>query len=637
MLGDVQGHPSLFIYAALNRPLGGPAFFFVEGLAAGFGVNRRLIMPPIQEIHNFPLVTAAIGGEAPPAVGGDQGNAPNLADLIRQRLQALEEYVPPQLGEYFLAIGVKFNSFKIVDCFALLALSVGNEFELDVLGVATLTQPPLPPGAAADTPVIAKARLEFMVRYAPAEGLLAAQAQLTPESYVYHPLCHLQGGFAFYNWFSGAHAGDFVTTLGGYHPQFQPPTHYPVVPRLGFNWQVNSEVLIKGEAYFAMTPHAIMAGGSLNATYDSGDIHAWFVLGADFLMTWKPFHYTASAAVEIGASVTVHCFGTHTLTISAGADLQIWGPPFGGRAEVHVKVLIVHVSFTVHFGDGSPTPPPKIGWDEFQRSFLHQPDKTPEKLCTASVQGGLIRMMKDGDNQRWIVNPKELCLVTNLLIPSSQVGFKDNTTTSDWPTPPPGTALLCGAPVADVPKLGIEPMGVEQSQFVSQQRIRVIYDKKSDASGDFVFVPVFKQVPNALWNPNASPTSSPGLNQPQLTQALTGYQLHPARPAKPGATSFIRDNSLQYNVTPRDLVPDVTVQVSYTDSPPPQDGRQQLQDSLADTATVEQRRKLLDQLGSFLRATFNSDSFPRPPGVTSYGSLVDSFVRPPQVMAARIT
>lgn len=36
------GSPSLFLYAFLDMPLGGPPFFFVEGLAFAFGLNRRL-------------------------------------------------------------------------------------------------------------------------------------------------------------------------------------------------------------------------------------------------------------------------------------------------------------------------------------------------------------------------------------------------------------------------------------------------------------------------------------------------------------------------------------------------------------------------------------------------------------------
>ncbi|HKQ74412.1 MAG TPA: DUF6603 domain-containing protein, partial [Blastocatellia bacterium] len=35
-----DGNPSLFVYAVLDYPIGGPSFFFVTGLAAGFGYSR---------------------------------------------------------------------------------------------------------------------------------------------------------------------------------------------------------------------------------------------------------------------------------------------------------------------------------------------------------------------------------------------------------------------------------------------------------------------------------------------------------------------------------------------------------------------------------------------------------------------
>ena len=51
----VNGKPSLFIYAALNYPLGGPPFFFVTGVSMGFGYNRALKMPSVSKVLEFPV------------------------------------------------------------------------------------------------------------------------------------------------------------------------------------------------------------------------------------------------------------------------------------------------------------------------------------------------------------------------------------------------------------------------------------------------------------------------------------------------------------------------------------------------------------------------------------------------------
>src|SRR3569623_676147 len=44
---------SFFLFVRLNAPLGGPPFFFITGLAGGFGINRTLILPPIDELPDF--------------------------------------------------------------------------------------------------------------------------------------------------------------------------------------------------------------------------------------------------------------------------------------------------------------------------------------------------------------------------------------------------------------------------------------------------------------------------------------------------------------------------------------------------------------------------------------------------------
>jgi hypothetical protein len=55
-----DGAISLFIYAMYAGTIGGPAFFFVTGIAAGFGYNRRVKVPSIREVNTFPLVTMAL-------------------------------------------------------------------------------------------------------------------------------------------------------------------------------------------------------------------------------------------------------------------------------------------------------------------------------------------------------------------------------------------------------------------------------------------------------------------------------------------------------------------------------------------------------------------------------------------------
>jgi hypothetical protein len=509
---EFRGHPSLFIYAHLDFPLGGPSFLFVEGLALGFGMNRRLTVPPVDQIAGFPLVSEVMGAASPvPSVRGGDRAEPSLGE----ELAVLDKYLTPEVGQYFVAAGIKFNSFRLVDSFALLAVSVGNHFEIDVFGISKLKVPSESPA------VLAEIDMQFVARFSPDEGSLSVQAQLTPQSYILSPDCRLEGGFAFAVWMAGEHAGDFVYTLGGFHPHFQTPAHYPKVPRVGFNWQLNANTFIKGTCYYALTHSAAMAGGRLEASWKSGDLHAWFTLGADFLIAWKPFHYEASAYVEIGASLTIHFFGTHHVTISAGADLQIWGPEFAGHARVHVKVLMVKVNFTVELGHSSSSRPAKIGWEEFCQSFLtvskgdrgagESADFTArfEVIAVRPVRG-LIRTIESEGKEYWIVNPKEFRFDVESTIPQK---------------------------AEDDASFGIEPMGLAARGWTSTLNVNGVER--------FPREPIRKKVPSALWSKTAGPASRPDANA-ALIDAQVGWSLHPEPPPPPRAAGNVRDDAIQF-------------------------------------------------------------------------------------------
>ncbi len=233
----IHGAPSMFVYGLLDHPLGGPVFFSVEGLAAGFAYNRRFHPPRIGSIRSFPLVADAVAASAAAPTPG----APAPPVDVAAQLARLHDAVSPALGEYFLAVGVRFSSFKLLDTFALLVVTFGEHTEIDLLGASTYQ---CPPGDLGGIPPIAHVELDLIARIDPAAGLVSVAGQLTENSYVYNNLCHLTGGFAFMSWFSGPHEGDFVLSLGGYHPASPcPPTTRPS-PRMAIDYQVTPHISV---------------------------------------------------------------------------------------------------------------------------------------------------------------------------------------------------------------------------------------------------------------------------------------------------------------------------------------------------------------------------------------------------------
>jgi hypothetical protein len=584
---DLDGHPSLFVYAVLDYPLGGPSFFFVTGLAAGFGYNRSLRAPTIEQVSEFPLVAQAISG-------------PRAPNNLEAELQSLQQYIPPAIGEVFLAVGIKFTSFKIIDSFVLLTVAFGNRFEINLLGLSTLISPPQAP---ANTPPLSVVQMAIKVSFIPDEGFLGAQAQLTPASYIFTRDCHITGGFAFYSWFSGNRAGEFVITLGGYHPSFNVPDYYPRVPRLGISWRVNDNLNIKGGAYYALTSSALMAGGSLQATWQDGNLKAWFNAGADFLISWKPYHYDARIYVNMGVSYTftVDLWVTtirKTISVDIGADLHIWGPEFSGTA--HIKLWIV--SFDVNFGAAASQQPKPIGWDEFRTSFL--PGDT--EVCGIAIKSGLVRTT---EAKQWVVNPKDFCLVTDSMIPSKTcfVGNKQ---------------LQLSEPVAT--DFGVGSMGVAPANLSTRHKIEInrIIDKSSQppktqsVEADFDFVPLKKKAPAGLWGKSLTPSVN---GQGYIEQALSGFEIRPkARPA-PGVTADIDRANLQYDPTNVQNAFYWETFKPFNSATEDDDARRErIRASLTRAETVAARNQLLRDLGLSVNLTLN-------------GSTADAFSVPPQV------
>jgi hypothetical protein len=520
----VDGQPSLFVYASLDYPIGGPAFFFVTGLAAAFGYNRSFKLPPIDQLAGFPLLAAGAG--KPLAPGGDG---------LRDTSAKLRPYIPAEVGAVFLGVGVRFNSFKTIESSALLTASFGRDVSFDLIGRSTLI---MPAGATREQ-AVALIEMAWLASYRPADGLLALQAQLSPESYVFSKDCHLTGGFAFHSWFSGEHEGDFVLTAGGYHPRFDLASrpHYPRVPRLGVAWKVSDALSIKGDAYYALTSSAAMAGGHLEMVWEQFPYKAWCKAGIDCLFDWKPLHYVGDAYVELGVSYTLELGGTRHITVEVGADLSIWGPPFSGTARVNMSLF----SFDVSFGSKKAPPAPVHLFDHDAKTpgtgfSAMLPDV--RTLCAVSVVGGLEGSGTKNGEKVWRVNAKALRLVVDSAIPSKVLN------TQGMATAPPQAGAKPEA--VALSRFGIAPMAAGHDAVTSSMTITVTKRVKGGPDRQavdihwkpvhFQYRPRIKGYPAALWGEPQDDRSAQGSpKDAALVQAFAGVDITTVRAIAEGA------------------------------------------------------------------------------------------------------
>lgn len=495
-----SGEKTFFAYLMLGMPMGGPPFFFVNGLALGFGVNRSLKLPDLDGVRIFPLVAAAMGD--------DSVLKPDTPP--KQALGALSKSIIPASGQYFMSAGIRFLTYGVLETFALLNVELGKRIVISLLGLANASIPPKVSGAS---PIV-RAELALKVAFDPGQGEFIISAALTDRSFLFHPSCKLTGGFAIGFWFSGDYAGDFIVTLGGcHHPEFH-NVHYPVIQPLGVTWIVNSNISIKGEAYFALTPSCMMAGVSLKLLFELGALKAWLFAAADFILKWKPFFYQARVQVSVGVSYRISIFGIgKTFKIELGAGLSLWGPDFSGKVRVNWYII----SFTIGFGANSPDEPKPIEWGEFADSFIPGAVKDRSvkhalsaasheaQLSSLSVADGLLAQYQTADGRAaYIVDGYRASFLIEHKIPCSNLFFNDQ--------------KLWQEPV----KFAVVPMGLKNVQMEQHVTIKSLDHKQAPLQ--LKTAPILRNVPSALWGDGGDPDASILKNMPMGMAVSTDNQ-----------------------------------------------------------------------------------------------------------------
>lgn len=494
---DKKKGTSLFVFASIDIPIGGPPIFFVTGFSLGFGYNMSLNLPKkAADIPNFPLLSTSLFSGIKP-------------DDVSTALKKIDQAIYPTPNEYWFAVGIHFQSFDLIQSQLLLTVDIEKEI-IALLGVSLLEMP-----KGDDNPFINVA-LGIIVSYNIKEGILKADAALSTNSYILNQDCKIFGEFAFYAWFKGAHAGNFVLSLGGYHPKFVVPAYYPTVQRVGFDWRIGSKIDIGGSTYFALTPSSVMAGINLHLTFNEGGLKAWLKADADFLVQWKPFHYDAFVSIDIGASY-------ESFKLDIGATLHLFGPPFAGK--VHVDLTVV--SFTIHIGEkvGKPN---LLDWTAFEKSFLLSGDastlpqmedsKKSSGVNSINLVGGLLKKIpikKGSKDKIWVVRADDLAFSVQSKIPCTAITFG-----------PKGQAI----PSTSLPhfinndnQLGLRPMG---SRNLKKVALNVSF---TGVTGKGEHDPTKLQtwewavqnmgVPEAIWSPNAV---NPKVPKADVIEATTG-------------------------------------------------------------------------------------------------------------------
>lgn len=329
---------------------------------------------------------------------------------------------------------------------------------------------------------------------------------------------------ALYSWYASEHRGDFVITIGGYHPNFSVPSHYPSVSRLGCHMNLPGPVDLSSYSrmYFALCPHAVMAGWENSSSLTIAGAYVSFNLSVDLLMGWKPFHYDLS--VYVSFNVSAHFWFVH-ISLHVGAYVHVWGPDISGEVEFHAGPLSIGFSF----GANAYLNPQPIDWSDFRNSFLPADDV----MCSIRVEDGFINEVKQQGNRPLIVvNPKNMKITTDSMMPTKQsaIGSESASTVESGNT-----------------NFGIAPMGLSSSELVTTQAIKIIRKGRSESvENDFTFTPIKRNFAKGKWGQSLKPS----LNGNRFIEdALSGFEITPKTPPKPGETQDLATQKLQFDST----------------------------------------------------------------------------------------
>ncbi|MFF0149450.1 hypothetical protein ATK36_0911 [Amycolatopsis sulphurea] len=485
-----SGQPSLFLFGELAMKPGqgiGPPPFRVTGLALGFGYNSGVDLPELKQLDEFPLMPGrARAGEKP--------------DLTV--LKELGKWVHEVPGQVWVAAGLTVDSFRFISAQAVALVQVGEYFSIMLLGRATAQFPRT--GRA-----YARVGLDLRALYRSSEDLLQLDASLSPGSFLISDDCRLTGGAAFYLWFGRSkHPGDFVFTIGGYHPGFARPMHYPDVERLGFSWSVSDQVSVRGEAYCALTPKAFMVGGRLAVNFHGGPVKAWFTAWLDALIEWSPLYFRVSIGITAGVSLDVWL---GTLRAEVSVSLDLWGPPTGGIARIKALGITVKVKF----GSGSDSKP-ALTWSQFREQLL------PAEVVAAQPIAGLLAQPHPAaepvKGAPWVVSSDGFTFTTRSAMPASELLL--------------GTHPFQGGTTVDV-----RPTG--QRSLTSKYSLQVwrvdggtpVEIPLHDPTLGWQIGKLVESIPQALWGTGDASTSALDKKQAAvLPDRLVGFQVTVPKP-----------------------------------------------------------------------------------------------------------
>ncbi len=182
---------------------------------------------------------------------------------------------------------------------------------------------------------------------------------------------------------------NFVLSVGGFHPRFNPPPlPFPVPKRLAIDILNTPAYRIRVEGYFAVTSNTVQFGARAELRLGLDDLGIFGHIAFDALFQFSPFYFI----IEISGSVELKVFGVGLFSISLEFSLE--GPtPWRAKGKGTLSLLFFDISanFDITWGDREDTSLPPIPvmpllTDEFNKAENWRAELPPGNNLLVSLR-----------------------------------------------------------------------------------------------------------------------------------------------------------------------------------------------------------------------------------------------------------
>jgi hypothetical protein len=282
------------------------------------------------------------------------------------------------------------------------------ELDLAVMGSVSIELPE-------ETDALLELHMDVIGTIDLSEGTVMVVAALHDSSLL--KTLQLSGGMAMY-----ASVGEhpyFLLSVGGYHPDFQPPAELPAavteLDRMRVELELSENAWFALEAYFAITSNTLQFGSEATLELSDKFLGVTYAargsVGFDVLLVFSPFSFTAG--LHAGVAITAGSGDKELLAVDLSARLE--GPtPWHATGSASFDFFGLNASIDIEIGGTAGVEPhPPVDVLAEVEAALRDPSAWRGTTPTGADTGAVLLTAEEppADGQVWVRPDAELQVV----------------------------------------------------------------------------------------------------------------------------------------------------------------------------------------------------------------------------------